>query len=96
MNKELGAKLQKYMMLSYLYYIRNRTVVSDEEYDQLAKDLLAGYDNFEHEHKKFVTKEDLEAGTLYHLKADAYPLRVVGAALLWLTDYERLAMNARL
>jgi NAD-dependent DNA ligase len=76
--------LQKYLMLSYCYYIRNVSLVSDEEYDVLAKQLLLNWDSFEHQHKYLVSKEDLEAGTLYHLSALSYPLMVIHAAEIWM------------
>lgn len=88
-NSKLGKILQMYLMCSYLYYIRNKSIISDETYDQMAKTLLKHWDRFEHQHKHLVSKEDLEAGTLYHLKDSDYPGMVVGGALLRLDEYER-------
>lgn len=67
-------------MASYCYYILDRPVLSDGEFDELAKKLLAGWNNFIHPHKKWVTKADLKAGTLYKLRAEDYPWIVRGAA----------------
>ena len=87
-NKQLKKLLQKYLMASYLYYIRFQTVIPDAEYDMLAKDLLDGYDDFEHQHKHLVSKQDLQAGTLYALKDEHYPTMVKAAADIWLRSVE--------
>ena len=87
-EKHLKKALQKYLMASYLYYIRYQSVMPDAEYDQLAKDLLEGYDDFEHQHKHLVSKEDLKAGTLFALKEDHYPTMVKAAADIWLRSVE--------
>jgi len=87
-ERVLKKSLQKYLMASYLYYIRYQSVMPDAEYDQLAKDLLEGWNNFKHQHKHLVSKEDLKAGTLFALKDDDYPLMVKAAADLWLRSVE--------
>ena len=81
--------LQKFLMCSYMYYIKSKAVLPDEEYDQMAKLLLKEWDNFEHPHKYLVTKEDLEAGTLYGVKESDYPKIVIGGANLMLDVYEK-------
>ena len=50
-------------MCAFAYYQLDTNVISDSEFDQLAKDILADYDNIEHMHKYLVTKKDLDAGT---------------------------------
>ena len=80
--------LQMYLMCSYLYYIRNIAVIPDDEYDGMAKTLLANWDTFEHQHKHLVTTDDLQAGTLYNLTEDLYPKMVIGGAHLLLAQYE--------
>tara|TARA_A100001015_G_scaffold274071_1_gene330113 strand:+ start:350 stop:568 length:219 start_codon:yes stop_codon:yes gene_type:complete len=50
-------------MCSYAYYKLDTNLISDHEFDQLGKDILANYDNIEHMHKHLVTKEMLNAGT---------------------------------
>lgn len=92
-NPKICKALQLYLMTSYLYYHRNRSVIPDEQYDQLAKQLLLRWDTFEHQHKHLISKEDLQAGTLYHLREDQYPKMVVGAALILLTKYEQKRMR---
>lgn len=80
--------LQKYLMASYLYYIRYQSVMPDSEYDALAKQLLEQWDTFDHAHKFLVTPEDLKAGTLYSLKDEQYPMIVKCAADIWLRESE--------
>ena len=48
--------IAKYLMCSYAYYQLNTNLISDQEFDQLGKDILANYDNIEHMHKHLVTK----------------------------------------
>lgn len=55
--------IAKYLMCSYAYYKLDKNLISDHEFDQLGKDILANYDNIEHMHKHLVTKEMLNAGT---------------------------------
>lgn len=77
-------KFQLYLMTSYMYYEMHRSVISDHDYDKLCKQLLAGFDDNEHQHKHLITKDDLEATTGYAIKQ--YPGVVIGAA-------QFLAMN---
>lgn len=76
----LNQKFVQYLMASYLYYVENRSILSDTEFDQLCMDLLAGWDQLDHRHKHLTTKEDLEAGTGYAIQ---YPSIVIGAARHW-------------
>ena len=82
-NLACGKLLQKFLMASYLYYQTSRSPIPDEEYDHICQLLLKYWGEFEHQHKHLVTKEDLEAGTLYALPLDKYPLMVRNAAELW-------------
>lgn len=73
----LGAKLQLFLMTSYLYYACNRSVITDNEFDRLCSDLLNGWLRFRHPHKHCVTREDLRATTGYAIQ---YPTIVKNAA----------------
>lgn len=83
-NRACQKLLQKYLMASYLYYVKFVSVMPDEEYDQLGKLLLKYWHEFDHQHKYLVSEADLEAATLYSLREEDYPKMVKGAALLWL------------
>ena len=67
--------IAKYLMCSYAYYKQDDPLISDEEFDELAKYLLANWDNIEHQHKWYVRKGDLKAGTFL----GRYPTMIPGA-----------------
>lgn len=67
-------------MASYLYYIHDKSLLDDHVYDKLSKKVLSGWDDFEHRHKRLISKSDLDAGTLFSLRNDHYPLIVRSAS----------------
>lgn len=69
-----------YLMSSYLYYKEDKQVLTDEDFDKLAKRLLDNWDSVEHIHKHLISKEDLQAGTGYAIQ---YSQRVINAAKNW-------------
>ncbi len=69
-----------YLMSSYLYYKKDKQVLTDDEFDTLCKRLLDEWDSIEHMHKHLITKEDLQAGTGYAIK---YTNMIMGAAERW-------------
>ena len=72
--------IKYYFTLSYLYYEKDTSVVSDDYYDRLCKRLYEEWDSFEHPYKEKVERETLLAGTGFGLE---YSERMKGAAL-WL------------
>ena len=70
-------------MSSYLYYKEDRQVLTDEEFDKLAKRLLDNWDSVEHMHKHLISKEDLQAGTGYAIQ---YTQRIINAAKNWMEE----------
>jgi len=52
-----------YLMAAYAYYEQDAPVLSDSFFDDLAKTLLAVWDDVEHRHKQYITKDMLNAGT---------------------------------
>lgn len=82
-----GSLFQLYMMNSYLYYVLNRTVITDHDYDKLCKILLRGWRTAKHQHKHLVTMSDLSATTGFGIK---YPGMVMGAATLLLDNYQEI------
>ena len=71
--------IARYMMCAYAYYEEDDPLISDYQFDMLAKYILQNYDKINHHHKHLVTKEDLEAGTYL----GKYPERVKGAVRSW-------------
>lgn len=66
-----------YLVHSYLYYVLDKPIIPDSEFDKICKALFEKWDVIDHPHKKLINKESLKAGTGYYLK---YPLRVIGSA----------------
>lgn len=52
-----------YIMASCAYYVEDKPIVSDSFFDDMAKTLLVLWDDVEHRHKHYLTKDMLEAGT---------------------------------
>ena len=78
--------LQKYLMASYCYYLRYQSVMPDSEYDAMTKTLLKHLDEFQHQHKHLVDKEDLAVGILFKMKFEDYPLMVIATAEMWYSN----------
>ena len=66
-EKNPNMLVQYYLMLSYLYYEQNVSLIDDAEFDKLCKTLLEKLDNLNHMHKHLVSKEALTAGTGYDI-----------------------------
>jgi NAD-dependent DNA ligase len=66
-----------YLMCSYLYYKKDTSLITDDEFDNICKDLLKNWDNINHVHKHLISKESLKAGTGYDLK---YTSMIISAA----------------
>ena len=64
-----------YMMAAYAYYVEDDPILEDNVFDMLAKRMLEHWDEIEHPHKKYLSKDMLEAGTFI----GEYPSRVKGA-----------------
>lgn len=75
-----------FLMASYLYYVRDISLFSDEFYDKLCGQLLDRWDEIEHPHKYLIDPFALSAGTGYYIKEDEYPGMCKGAANLILED----------
>lgn len=65
-----------FLICSYCYYCRFESLMSDTAFDKMCSWMLSNFDKLEHVNKSLVTKEMLQAGTAFNLKADDYPLRI--------------------
>ena len=94
--KQSHKDLQKFLMCSYQYYHRYNSLISDTEYDMLAKSLLKNYDEWQdHIHSYLVTKDDLKAGTLFAIRRENYPQMVIQASEMWAReDFYKEVENA--
>ena len=75
MNNPIG----KYLVHSYIYYHLDNSVITDSEYDEMAKYILEHWDDLEHPHKHLISKDALQAGTML-LRDDEYPTIVKDTA----------------
>ena len=67
--------IARYLMCAYAYYVEDKPLISDMEFDKLAKYIKHNYDELMHVHKHLVTIDDLDAGTYL----GQYPNRVKNA-----------------
>lgn len=68
-----------YLMASYLYYHRDESLLRDETYDRICKELLEKWGGITHYHRDFIRKEDLPAGTCF-LRLGSFPSIVKASA----------------
>ena len=71
-----------YLFHSYLYYKKHISIIRDEEFDAICKELLARWEEVAHRFKYLTTKEDLEAGTGYAIQYPHGMMRAFEALLL--------------
>jgi|TARA_R110001606_G_scaffold393675_3_gene563818 hypothetical protein len=64
-----------YLMAAYAYYVEDDPILTDDLFDRMAKRILTGWDDIDHVHKTYLTKDMLEAGTYL----GEYPPQVEGA-----------------
>lgn len=86
-DRSLGWKLQIYLVTSYHYYERCKSLITDHEYDRLCKELAAGWKTLQHQHKHCTDLGQLQAGTGYAIK---YPRMVIGAAEHMLRSFREI------
>jgi len=68
-----------YLISSYAYYQLDQPIISDQAFDNLAKEALANWPTLVHRHKGLISEDELKAGTLL-LERDRYPGIVVSLA----------------
>lgn len=64
-----------FLILSYLYYVKDEPLVSDQCFDEIARRLDAEWENIEHPHKALIDRALIKSG--FYLQ---YPSIVIGAA----------------
>lgn len=73
-DTEINTSISWFLLLSYHYYHKNESLVTDSFYDELSKFILDRWGNIKHPHKNLITKENLKCGSLYNLKEEDYPI----------------------
>lgn len=67
------------VLLGYLYYVHDVSVVEDEMFDKMAKTILER--NIKHSKlSHLITDDDLRAGSLYAIAAKNYPAFIIDHA----------------
>jgi len=64
-----------YLIAAYAYYEEDSPIISDRLFDLIAQRILENWDQIEHIHKSYITKDMLQAGTYI----GEYPTRIKGA-----------------
>ena len=64
-----------YLMAAWAYYEDDNPILSDGYFDNLSRKIMIHWDEIDHMHKDFISKDDLEAGSFL----GKYPSRVEGA-----------------
>ena len=64
-----------YIMAAYAYYVEDDPILEDSMYDTIGKRLLEHWDEIEHRHKDYLSKDMVSAGTYL----GEYPLQIRGA-----------------
>lgn len=77
-NKNLW--IPYYLMSCYLYYEKDKNVLSDGDFDKLCKMILDNWNDIEHVHKYLISKDALHAGSGYDI---VYTNMIKGAAESW-------------
>lgn len=83
-RRPLSWKFSIYMVTSFLYYQRSKSVTTDSDFDRLCVELYENYADLEHQHKHLVDRGQLRAGTGYDID---YPMLVRHAAEHLLSHY---------
>jgi NAD-dependent DNA ligase len=73
--KNINMMVPWYLMAAYAYYVEDDPIFTDSFFDNLAKTMLAVWDDIEHRHKHLISVGDLEGGTYL----GEYPSIVAGA-----------------
>lgn len=74
-NNNINLAVPLYLIAAYAYYIEDDPLISDDCFDWLAKLLKEHWEELTHRHKRYLTLDDLNAGTFL----GEYPSIVSGA-----------------
>lgn len=74
-DENINMAVPWYLMAAYAYYVEDDPIMEDKDFDFLSRKILKDWDEIEHMHKHYLTKDMLEAGTYM----GEYPSRVEGA-----------------
>ena len=63
----LKEAVSTYIMSSYMYYVHDKSCISDNEYDMICKRILDNYDNTGHSLSWILSKGELACGSGYRV-----------------------------
>lgn len=84
-----GMLVQTYLIASYLYYLQDKSLLTDDAYDLTCTRLDKEWDQIEHHHKFVITRSDLSATTGFGMRAAHYPNITAVAANLFYSIAEK-------
>lgn len=82
-----NAAISWFLMASYAYYVESDPILSDHDYDALARFIVARWDAMVHVHKHLLDRGSLASTSSFELSPERYPLRVVSALRTLRKDY---------
>jgi len=71
--KSLNRCVAIYLVASYMYYKLDSSILKDTEFDAICQRLLYEWDDITHQHKKYLNKESLKAGTGFDIDFISLP-----------------------
>ena len=79
-NKNINMSVPWILMASYTYYHEDKHLISDELYDKLFN-MIKSNDKITHFHRYIIEDYHMIIGSLFDIKKEDYPTRIIGAAL---------------
>lgn len=76
-----------FLCTSILYYYHDVSVISDSAFDEMCRQLDQRWNEIDHPDKKFISRDDLKAGTGFYLTPAQLPDKVLSAAKVMHKDY---------
>ncbi|CAH0343771.1 hypothetical protein RHI9324_05509 [Rhizobium sp. CECT 9324] len=92
-EKNRDAYVSWYLMLSYLYYQLDITILPDEDYNTLCVKLIKELPSIAHRHRHLVDEDSLRAGTGYSITE--YPTIAMSAAIRLAKEDRYLQWNKK-
>lgn len=78
----------KYLVATFLYYHCDFSVMEDEEFDKICKELFDNFDDINHPHKHLLDRDSLQAGSGYQLRLSDFPT-IVKSISYSILEYHR-------
>lgn len=79
-----------YLITSYLYYVKDISIITDKKFDWICKKLLKHWKEIKHTHKKYIERSALRAGTGYYIKENTLPSMCLFASITLHQKFLRL------